>query len=270
MTPDEAPAPEQDQPIEDAPSEDQASNQEPEQPEEAQPEASEQEDSFYEFDPALPDDMDPREWATKRHKEMQAAFTQKRQADAEARKQAENDAQQYKLVIEAASDPDHPQHADALRALRIEQDQDPDEDFDDDPIETLQEQFNRLEQSLQTRDQEAQQEALEEAELEFIDDKITEVETREGRELSDEEAQIVYTLAVNNRKQDGEPDVAGAFEALTGVLRQQASNYAQSKRAPRSIANGPAARKQFDIRNDSDRLEAAAAAAEAAMQGAAG
>lgn len=268
MADDEAPSLEEDQPLDDAPDSGSASDTEPEQPEEAQAGDSEQ-DSFYEFDPALPDDMDPREWASKRHKEMQAAFTKGRQADAGRATQAEQQAEQYLQVLQILEDPNHPQYRAVVAnfphlAAQAQSASDDEFDYEDDDEEAnaLKARLAKLEGFYEQQ----QSQTVEQAELAYVSEQLDEIENREGREISDDEAQAIYDLAKRHPDERGIPNVQAAFKHIDGILKAQNARYARSKKAPRSLGNGPAARKQFDIRNESERMEAAEAAAEAAMR----
>ena len=250
---------------EDASPEEPASNEETEETEGTEPEANSEDstESFYDLDTsAIPDDLDPREWAAQRHKEMQSAFTRKTQQLAEERKQA----QQAQQILEIARDPTHPQHAEALDYLGLEVDDGGEEEVEEpDPQDQLAERLARIEETMQQATTAQQQAAREEAEIDYVAEELEQISTLEGRELEGEEIEFLHGFATANRKEDGTPNVERAYQVLKATINSHQKRHIGSKKAPRSPGAGPAARKQFDPTDATQLEDAAEAAAEAAL-----
>lgn len=233
-----------------------APEQDQDQPEPSDSEASE----ASAFDPSsLPDEA--REYLSSREKELQATMTRKTQEAAETRRQAEQ-------VIEALSDPDHPQHKQVLGYFNLEVEEDDEDDDDllgDDPTEDLRRELEELKQlysqDVQTREQQQQEDQIEGQ----VAEQIEELQDKEGREFTDKELELLFSYAVSNPSNDGNPDVQGAFDALTGAYSTYQKDWINRKKAPRPPGQGTPASRDFDIRDRKARISRSQEIAEALM-----
>ena len=208
-------------------------------------------------DAEAPDAEDtPQENWEKRYQDLQPEYTR-----------ATQEAAQLRAVYEAARNPNHPQHKDALDALGLEVEAgDEDETEYLDETEELRRELEALKGRFSEQDEQAQQAAFHQAEAEFLDNRISELEKKEGREFTDHETALLVAAAVADRADDGEPQVEAAFEALKHVLDEGRERYLESKKAPRAPGQGASASQKLDFSNEEAVLERAAAAAQAAME----
>lgn len=225
------------------------------QPESAPSSGSAQEaqsDSFTSADiSSIPEDAD-REWLSQRYADMQADYTRKTQEIAETRREAEAMAE----IIEAASDPGHPDHQSALDVLGLEVDQAELEEEDsyfsaDDELRTK---VERLEAERAMEQQAAEQAAIEEFEDDLIAEQISNLQQQEGREFDDAELRILYNEALSNPDDRGLPNVGYAYELLKDAYTNRQKDWVSSKRTARRPGSGSAADRKFDPTNDEDRV----------------
>lgn len=249
-----APADEQDQPIAEAEAPDVQ-----DKPEAEAGEAVNLDD----FDLAqVPDDAD-RSWFEDRYKDLRADYTRKTQALAEQRSQVQ-------AVIEAAQDPEHPQHQEALEYLGLElaedDDYDDEDEFDDDPLGPIQQEIAELRAAEEAR-QEAYFNQQAEAQLEdYLESEITDLQRSEGiDEFSDAELRILVNAAVASPDPEGRPDVRGAYDALKEAYGSRQKAWLSSKTAPRAPGAGVPASAELDVTDRSARIDEATRIAEAAM-----
>ena len=225
---------------------------------EAGTEAPEQEapdtDEFYEFDvSSVPEDAD-REWLAKRHREMQAAFTKKTQTVAEQRREAEQ-------ALEALNDPE--QRLALLRAwgYDLEDPSDDDEEFEEYEEPTAEDFRSTKEwqefQQFQQRLQEAAQQEQEETEFRSA---VSELETREGREIDDTEWELLWNLS-----QAGVPVDAG-FDRISQLRKAERVAHTKSKQAPQVPKAGKSATQVPDLSDERARVDFLAEQIEANRQ----
>lgn len=243
----------QDQPEPEAPdTTDQADREEAEAP---------NEESFHDLDLSrIPDGEDPREWALKREKEMQAAFTRKTQALASQR-QANEEAQEAIELQRLLRDPNT--QAQALARLGFDLADEEQEELD--PDEELRQKVALLEAERAREHEMAQLTQREQETLAYMGDQLEIIEGREGREFSDEESEAIASIALANPDQQGRPDVERAFKLLSGIWDAQLAARRERKTAPRVPGNGSPASRVVDLSTRESRINAAAQAAEAAM-----
>lgn len=244
-----------------APADEQEQPTPPEAPAEDQPTPEAEVSSLDDFDLSLVPEDANREWLGARHKALQADYTRKTQELAEQRKQVA-------AVIEAAQNPDHPQHEEALDYLGLEVAADDDElyDEDDDPFAPYEQRLSAIEQAEQQRANEfAQQQA--EAQLEdYLATEIESLQEVEGvDEFSEAELRILVNTAVAMQDDAGNPDVRGAYDALKEAYGTRQKAWLSSKTAPRAPGVGVPASAELDITDRSQRLSEAERIAEAAL-----
>lgn len=166
--------------------------------------------------------------------------------------QTSQEAAQHRLIVEAAANPNHPQHEEALEYLGLESEEDEDEYLDED-----EELAARIE-AIESRQQEAlqaQQEAeLEEAETDWLAEQIGSLQEKEGREFDDKELNLIVRAATGNRLEDGQPDIEGAYGLLTNVYDARKKDWVSSKRAPQ-VPTGASASQQIDLDDAEQRRE---------------
>lgn len=212
-----------------------------EAPEADQPETS-SEDSFTEsFNPdELPEEA--REGYEAAYKRLQADYTRKRQAD----------SQRVRELEEAVT---------RLSQALPQDDDDEDYDFDDDEYVDPEDRIARLEQVLAAREEQERAAQIAELEEEYVANQIDDLETRLGREFSDQEAEILFNLATSDRfrAEDGEPGIEAAYELYEQIQKDAREKYVSSKKAPR-IPTGRAAEEQYNLDTPEGRREYMAAA----------
>ena len=215
---------------------------EQDQPESAPESGSAQErqsESFTDADiSAVPENAD-REWLAQRYQDMQADYTRKTQEIAETRREAAAMAE----IIEAASDPGHPDHQNALDVLGLEVDAPELEEDDMSPYSTedqLMAKVERLEAERAMEQQAAEQAAIEEYEDDLIAEQISSLQQQEGREFDDAELRILYNEALSNPDERGLPNVGYAYELLKDAYTNRQKDWVSSKRTARRPGSGSA------------------------------
>lgn len=221
-------------------------NSEPEpeadQPEEATPdiEAGQpqaQGDEFFDLDlTSVPEDAD-REWLAKRHKEMQAAFTKKTTSLAEQRREAEK-------ITAAFNDPDQLAHL--LRERGFDLDDDSDDEFEYEDEGQPEYRDPRVDQLIQERYYE-QEAAAQEHEFRSA---VDELETREGRQVDDDEWDLLWTLTTA-----GVPVDAG-YQRISEISAKARKSLVKSKKdAPQAPQAGKSATQVPDLSDERTRVE---------------
>ena len=165
---------------------------------------------------------------------------------------SQQEAAQYRRLVEAASDRNHPQHSEALGILGLEVGEEDTEYLDED--EELKQRLEALEGKLSEKDEQARQDAFQQAEADFLDEKISELEKRENREFSDHEVQLLVSAATANRADDGEPQIGAAFEILKNVLDTNREAYLKSKRTAQA-PTGASASQSIDMDDREQRRD---------------
>jgi hypothetical protein len=168
------------------------------------------------------------------------------------RNQQYSEAEQLQAALSGAAGPEA--QAQVLAAFGIELEDDEDTGFDEldefDPDSRI----DRLESMLEEQQMAAQEEAMAEAEVDYLTDGIEALEQQEGREFSDQEIAILASVARANPDDNGAPDLAVAHAHLTELLNDRQSAWVQSKKAKRP-GSGVAAEKAADLDNDEARVQ---------------
>lgn len=199
------------------------------------------------FDPAnLPSELLPA------YKQLQGDYTRKTQQLAEERKQASEALEVY----QGLRDPDKAHEVLQRFGYEVGDDEDDTDEEYTDPVDELRAELESLKADRQQELTVRQQQQMQEAEFSHIDSEIQALETSTGRELSDEEAELVGTLALAQRTDDGHPDVKGAYERLyTDFLAKQREGWVSSKKSPRVPSGGAPGSKGPDMDNERERQE---------------
>lgn len=140
--------------------------------------------------------------------------------------------------------------AEALRGMGIELEADDEQEFDHDPDSRL----DRLEQTIEQQQADAEQQRYIEAEQDFVVEGIESLEQREGREFSEQEIAVLASVARANRHPDGTPNLSLAHDHLTDLLSERQSAWIESKKAPRRPGAGTVAGKAVDLDNPEVRV----------------
>jgi hypothetical protein len=161
----------------------------------------------------------------------------------------QQEAAELRQIVEGAraGDPE------AIRLLGLDFVEDTEEDDDEyiDPDDRI----DRLEQQLAQREEMTQAETEEAQEMDWLAENLDTLEKKEGAELSDKEMEIVVGNALDNRLENGQPDLEGAYKALREVQADYQKSYVESKRAPR-VPSGTAGTEKLDLSTDEKRQEA--------------
>lgn len=224
---------------------------EPEAPETGQ--ATEAQESFTDFDPAkdIPEDAD-KAWFENQYNELRKGFTQKTQGIAQERQEA----QEYRDFITAI------QNDPAARDAWLQQEfgyefEDGDEQEFLDPEEELRAEVEALKGHLAQREEAEFTSQQEDEVSEFIEDKIDELETAQGKGFKFSEDEVSYLTMMANRHPlpNGAPNVQGANELLERMMDQRQKQWIESKKSGRRISQGSPAKKAFDPTNQEERMK---------------
>jgi len=247
-----APDEDQDQPIAEADAPDTG---------QAETDAGEAEVNLDDFDLAQVPESADRDWFETRYKDLRADYTRKTQALAEQRTQVQT-------VIEAAQNPNHAQHQEALEYLGLElaEEDDTEDEYDDDPLAPIQQEIAALKQAEQQRAEMLNAQQAETQLEDYLEGEITDLQRAEGiDEFSEAELRILVNAAVSSPDQRGNPDVRGAYAALQEAYGSRQKAWLSSKKAPRAPGAGVPGSAELDITDRSARLDEATRIAEAAM-----
>lgn len=232
---------------------------------------SDAEDSLPEFDySGIPDDQ--RETVEGRIKGFQAKFTQAQQGLAEARREAESKAR----VIEAlqSGNPDVARAIlsqlgyDANAVLKMYGYELPEQEDDDDFVDPGEQALEKLQQFEADKARQENEAAVES----YIQDEIKALEGKQSLEFSDEEREALNVYARNFPKEEvpGQlyPDVARAYELLSGVVKAGNKRLIAGKDAPRRPGGGGPGSRTVDPSKETpeqrrERMEQAVASAQA-------
>jgi hypothetical protein len=220
----------------------------PAAPEVESGQASEQPEYFDEkFDPAsLPDELKGA------YKQMRDAFSSKTQTLAEQRREA----QEALELQQALRDPDSNPELLERYGLLVEGDEEPEFEQYDDPTEALEQRIAQLEAERQTEHQTREQAELEEAEIAYVNQGLSDLMKTTGRDdFSPEEIQLIGDLSRLRRDPEGLPDVQGAYNAIYAeALGKERSRWVGQKNSPQAPAGG-AAVEVPDTDNPRDRVD---------------
>lgn len=219
-------------------------------------------------------------------KEWQGNYTKRRQADREEITGVRREAEQQQALIEGLRDPSTMPHylrlmgidlsdASTLESLGIsgggrgggEVDDELrkllEDDGDGDELETR---LAKVEGERQTEKQEREAGEVEEALDNLADQELEKIEGSWGRELDDDEDAFIRHRAEATPGPDGLPDYESAAATLKGWLTRREQQWAEARSKPgRGAPGGKPGGKALDPKDDKERLELGAAAAERAM-----
>lgn len=164
-----------------------------------------------------------------------------------------SEAEQLQAALSGAAGPDA--QAQVLAAFGIELEGD--EEYDD--LDDLGEydpdaRIDRLEAMIAEQQMAAEEEAMAEAEIEYLTEGIESIEQGEGREFSDQEIAILASVARANPDANGVPDLEVAHAHLTELLNDRQSAWVDSKKAKRP-GSGIAADRAVDLDNEEARVQ---------------
>jgi len=249
-------------------------------PEDGKPAEGDEEESF--IDSFDLESVDPaaRPAVEALQRDWQGHYTKRRQADREELTEVRREAEQSQALIEGLRDPSTMPHY--LRLMGIDlsdpktaellgvqggggaEDQELLDLLDDEnDVETRLEKIERE----RTEEGEARETAkMEQALDDLADQELERIEGAWGRELDDDEDAFVRHRAEANPGPDGLPDYESAAAVLKGFLARREQEFAKRRSEPgRGAPGGKPGGKALDPKNDEDRLELGAAAAERAM-----
>lgn len=142
---------------------------------------------------------------------------------------------------------------------------DEDEESDEDEYLDPDERINRLEQRLEEQQREAQERELQELESQWIENELEGVAKAEGRDLADEEKEIIIAFALANRHEDGRPDIEGGHKRLEAIYSQARKRLVDSKRNAPKPPDGVAGETAHDLTTPEGRRAAIIETAEASF-----
>lgn len=150
-------------------------------------------------------------------------------------------SQQVLAALQGRHGPDA--QAEVAEALGLQQGEEtePDDEYDD-----PEERIERLESYLAEQEQYAERDALQQAEAHWLTDNLSQLEKKEGVELSDDERDIIKAVATANRFEDDQPDIEGAYKRHVAAAEAQHKRYLASKQAPK-VGVGTAGQKKIDL-----------------------
>ena len=181
----------------------------------------------------------------KRYNDLRPEYDRTRQEVAQLR--------QFQEAARGAFGPEV--QAQVLRQIGL--DLDDVEDFEDRENESEEDRVARLEQWKSEFEQQQQEQLLAQQEEEYLVSEIEALEKEAGREFSDEELTLIARAAQASRLENGDPDVKGAYELLTGVSKSAREQYVNSKKAPKAPVGSPG-EEQIDTSDDQARQNAMA------------
>lgn len=168
------------------------------------------------------------------------------------RNQQYSEAEQLQAALSGAAGPEV--QAQVLAAFGIELEADEDMGFDELDEYDPDARIDRLEAMLEEQAMAAQEEAMVEAEVDYLTENIEALEQQEGREFSDQEIAILASVARANPDANGVPDLGVAHAHLTELLNDRQSAWVNSKKAKRP-GSGVAAEKAADLDNEEARVQ---------------
>lgn len=225
-------------------------------PESQESDKANEEESF--TDSFKPDELpeEARAAYEKAYNEMRGDYSRKTAELAEQRKAA----REWQQFGEQLSNPETQAQALAHLGLEI---QDTEGEFLD-PEEELKQRLAALEQDRVQQYETQRITQQEEQELAYLGQQLESLEQKEGREFTDEEAELIAATAIGSPS-NGLPDVGRAYQLLTGAYSERQKSWAEQKKAPRPLGGGRSASKEIDMSDREARIQAQAQAAESIM-----
>jgi hypothetical protein len=169
---------------------------------------------------------------------------------------AAQEAAQYRRLIEGlhSEDPDTRLQAAQALGLEFQEEEEPVDEFGD-PIEDIRRELEGLKGTLTERDQQAQQAAQEQRDIEVIGQGLTALQKDIGRDLTEQEVQLLGDAAWQNRDENGLPNVAAVVGLYRGALDGHLQSYSKTKRAPHISPNGKAGTQTPNLDNRQERQD---------------
>lgn len=222
--------------------------------------------SFADFDTSdIPDEL--REDVEKRIKGFQRSYTQAMQEISGERQEAE----EARRIVDALTN--EATQAQMLAALNIQlpqQQSEYGEEFlsEEDRLERIQQeleetkgQFSQFLQTQQTAAAEQEEDEKLAVQMIGLEDNVA------NRQFSEEEFDLITSLAYQRRNAQGEPDAKAAFDLLTGAVTQNRDAWVTKRKAtPRRMASGTPASETVD-RTDPEQRRAGMLRAAEELQG---
>lgn len=126
------------------------------------------------------------------------------------------------------------------------------------------EEIEKIRRELRERDEQAEAKELELAEQEWIQQEIGKVAKSEGRDLTQEEKDIITSYAISHRFEDGQPDIEGGHERLRAIYKAAKDRLISSKRNAPTPPQGAPGDETIDTSTPEGRRAAIEQIAEAA------
>ena len=147
---------------------------------------------------------------------------------------------EYKETLDALRSDDPNVYSAALKDLGFGDDEDtPDEPVYDNPYDELKSELAALKAERDAEKQAIEQEIRRQQEIEHVQSQLAEVDP--GKNLTQEEVNLLVAAAANNRGEDGLPNVKSVYEMYEKGLEQATARWRESKKAPHVPSGGQAA-----------------------------
>lgn len=188
----------------------------------------------------------------KRFEDTQAAYTQGQQELSRQRQEAEQLRQERELYQQmlTADDPQARREAAEVLGYEIPDDEAAgQQQFVDDQARR---DAQKAAQWIDSFEQQAQQYNSDQTAISHINEQFPSIEQKLGRELTQEEAQVIGDLAMANRDEHGTPMVDPAAELVLGVLKA-AQDRRPKPRAPHFSGTGAEATQVPNLDNRQER-----------------
>lgn len=190
------------------------------------------------------------------YKRLQADYTRKTQEVSEQRREAE----QAQQLVSALRNPTT--QAQALSMLGLELEGEGDDEYGyKDPDERI----DKLEQMLQERERETQESKQMEAEANHIDSELGRLSKADGRDLENNEVELIVSYALANRLGDGTPNVEAGYRQLQALYSEAQKRHIESKRNAPAPGIGSAAEDKWQLDTEEGRKAAMAEIAASAF-----
>jgi hypothetical protein len=155
---------------------------------------------------------------------------------------------EYERTIQDLQSGDPERQGRALETLGLlEDDYEEEVDYEDESESALLARLARLEQEIQGQKASSQEEAQINAEVDYLDEQLTAIEKKIGRELDDDEVQLYGYVATQMRDENGNPDVKGAHDFIENLTNSRIERWRESKKSPQIPLGKPGDEKlDFD------------------------
>lgn len=131
-----------------------------------------------------------------------------------------------------------------------------DDTFDTEAVDPTYQELQELRQetaALKEWRSQQEQASQQQAQISYIDEQLAAIENEHG-EISDNAAAWIGSRAYANRDEQGNPDVAKAFEEFRSILEEDRAKYVKSKKAPQ-VKSGGSASEPIDLSDSSKRID---------------